>query len=103
MKINSKKIKKKSKETMYINHQKRIDIIYMSKVHMLSVNKIGVLSGHHYHSINGIIQLYNQSGRTNQKSSQINDHKDIQAQNHGEILDLGDMVKTLEYEQEMIN
>ena len=65
MKPTSKKIGKSTKDH-FLSHQKRIDIIYLHKVHKVSINKMTVLMKHHYLTVDDVIKRYDRSGRTSQ-------------------------------------
>jgi len=63
--------------------------------------------GHHYTSINNIIQIYNSSGKTTQSTSHVfkkgEEFDETLDDKSNEVLDLADMTKLLEREHNFMN
>ena len=53
-----------------IPHSKRIDIIYLHQVHGMSVNQISKTFNFHYTTVDKIIWLFKQMGRTSKPYDQ---------------------------------
>ena len=83
-------------------HTKRIDIVYLNEVHGMSVNKIAKSFGHHYVTINNILNLYKSQGRTSiPHNTYCPVSKQDKASNEVQILDLA--VLKMQKDEEIFN
>ena len=70
-------------------HTKRIDCVYLHKIHGYSVNKIAKTFGCHYNTIKNIMDLYDEEGRTSYPHSIYCPVNEIdRLQNEVQVLDL---------------